>query len=504
MSLSSSIKKSLASVSKRGGRSLTVLAVVLFLLFDFIALSLNVWLSYRIEQQAININLSGRQRMLSQRIVKTLLLMDKNTHDEQAYREYLEELRITFDHFEYTLDAFHRGGRTFSAESEMIYVAPLTSQLTRDIINQALVEWAPLRQKVRQLIGREYDTLLLQQAIDVAQRKNLILLVLMNALTVELEHETQDEAQRIRFFQGLAFLLALVNFTVAIILYRLRVRKAHHTLDLVDNIMNRVATGIIVVDSGGVIVRANKVMSEMSGFPLQDILNKKLSVLLVDYEGKTYGVRKHGERYHCKLDVSKVTLNNKPATVYTVIDDSVSVAQQQELAQLAYHDQLTDLPNRHLFKDRLDLELKHASRRGEKLAVLFIDLNGFKDVNDQYGHKFGDLLLGRVAVRMREAIRESDTVARIGGDEFTLILTDVANYQQCKALVEKILAAICKPYLIQDIVVEIGASIGVACFPDDAQDDAELLSLADKAMYKSKASGESRITFASEWRTIND
>ena len=326
----------------------------------------------------------------------------------------------------------------------------------------------------------------------------------MNALTVELEHETQEEAQRIRFFQGLAFLLALINFTVAIILYRLRVRKAHHTLDLVDNIMNRVATGIIVVDSGGVIVRANKVMSEMSGFPLQDILNKKLSVLLVDYEGTTYGVRKHGERYHCKLDVSKVTLNNKPATVYTVIDDSVSVAQQQELAQLAYHDQLTDLPNRHLFKDRLDLELKHASRRGEKLAVLFIDLNGFKDVNDQYGHKFGDLLLGRVAVRMREAIRESDTVARIGGDEFTLILTDVANYQQCKTLVEKILAAICKPYLIQDIVVEIGASIGVACFPDDAQDEAELLSLADKAMYKSKASGESRITFASEWRTVND
>ena len=504
MSLSSSIKKSLASVSKRGGRSLTVLAVVLFLLFDFIALSLNVWLSYRIEQQAININLSGRQRMLSQRMVKTLLLMDKNTHDEQTYLEYLEELRITFDRFEYTLDAFHRGGRTFSAESEMIYVAPLTSQLTRDIINQALREWAPLRQKVRQLIGREYDTLLLQQAIDVAQRKNLILLVLMNALTVELEHETQEEAQRIRFFQGLAFLLSLINFTVAIILYRLRVRKAHHTLDLVDNIMNRVATGIIVVDSGGVIVRANKVMSEMSGFPLQDILNKKLSVLLVDYEGTTYGVRKHGERYHCKLDVSKVTLNNKPATVYTVIDDSVSVAQQQELAQLAYHDQLTDLPNRHLFKDRLDLELKHASRRGEKLAVLFIDLNGFKDVNDQYGHKFGDLLLGRVAVRMREAIRESDTVARIGGDEFTLILTDVANYQQCKTLVEKILAAICKPYLIQDIVVEIGASIGVACFPDDAQDEAELLSLADKAMYKSKASGESRITFASEWRTVND
>ncbi len=504
MSMYSGIKNSLASFSKKEGSSLTVLAIVLFLLFDFIALSLNVWLSYRIEQQAININLSGRQRMLSQRMVKTLLLMDKNIQNEQVYLEYLEELSSTFDRFEYTLDAFHRGGRTFSAESDMIEVAPLTSEATREIINQALREWAPLRQKVRQLIGREFDTLLLQQANDVAQRKNLALLALMNALTVELEHETQEEAQRIRFFQGIAFLLALVNFSVAIILYRLRVRKAHHTLDLVDNIMNRIATGIIVVDASGSIVRANKVMAEMSGFSQQELLNKKKSVLLVDYEGKTYGLRKYGERYHCKLEVSKVTLNNKPATVYTVIDDSVSVAQQQELAQLAYHDQLTDLPNRHLFKDRLDLELKHASRRGEKLAVLFIDLNGFKSVNDQYGHKFGDLLLGRVAVRMRDTVRESDTVARIGGDEFTLILTDVANYQQCKALVEKILAAICKPYLIQDIVVDVGASIGVACFPDDAQEEADLLSLADKAMYQSKASGESRITFASAWRSPDD
>lgn len=504
MSMSSGIKKSLTSVSRREGRSLTVLAIVLFLLFDFIALSLNVWLSYRIEQQAININLSGRQRMLSQRMVKTLLLMDKTASDEQRYTEHLEELRNTFDRFEFTLDAFHRGGRTLSAESEMIEVEPLTSEATRTIINQALLEWAPLRQKIRQLIGREFDTLLLQQANDVAQRKNLTLLALMNALTVELEHETQDEAQRIRFFQGLAFLMALINFTVAIILYRLRVRKAHHTLDLVDNIMNRIATGIVVVDDSDTIVRANTVMAKMSGFSISELLNKKLSTLLVEHDGMTFGLKKQGERYHCKIEVSKVSLNNKPATVYTVIDDSVTVAQQQELTMLAYHDQLTNLPNRHLFKDRLDLELKHSHRRGEKMAVLFIDLNGFKEVNDKYGHKFGDLLLGRVAVRMRDAVRESDTVARIGGDEFTLLLTDITTYDQCKALVEKILREICKPYLIQDVVVEIGASIGVSCFPDDAKNDADLVSLADKAMYQSKATGESRITFASEWYTDKD
>lgn len=501
MAMISGIKQSLFSANRREGHTLTVLAIVLFLLFDFIALSLNVWLSYRIEQQAININLSGRQRMLSQRMVKTLLLMEKVTSDEFQYTEYLEELRDTFNRFELTLDAFHRGGRTLSAESAMIQIEPLTGDETRSIVNQALLEWAPLRQKIRQLIGREYDTTLLQQANDVAQRKNLTLLALMNGLTIELEHETQLEAQRIRFFQGLAFLLALINFSVAIVLYRLRVRKAHHTLDLIDNIMNRIASGIVVVDQNGVIVRVNRVMAKMSGFTQKDLLNKKLSVLLMEYEGNHFGLKKQGERYHCKIEISNVSLNNKPAKVYTVIDDSAVVEQQKELTQLAYHDQLTNLPNRHLFKDRLDRELKHAIRRGEKLAVLFVDLNGFKEVNDKHGHKLGDVLLGRVAMRMRDAVRESDTVARIGGDEFTLLLTDVSHFEQCKALVEKILGEICKPYLIHELVVEIGASIGVSCFPHDANNEADLVSLADKAMYKSKASGESRITFASEWLT---
>ena len=265
--------------------------------------------------------------------------------------------------------------------------------------------------------------------------------------------------------------------------------------------MNQVTTGILVTDGMGKVIRANNVMAKMSDYKMDDIIGRNIDSLLYEHEGEMYGIRKLGEQYHCQVDIKKTTIGTELATVYTVIDDSQQKAQQQQLTMLAYHDQLTDLPNRHLFNDRLAVEMRHALRRQEKIALLFIDLNGFKAVNDRYGHKFGDLLLGRVAVRMKKTVRESDTVARLGGDEFTLLLTDVTSHDMCKQLVEKVMTAICKPYLIQDILVDVGASIGVACFPDDTRNEQELLSLADKAMYKSKATGNSHITFASDWLT---
>lgn len=490
--------KQLAITGQRNGKLLTLLAVLLFLTFDFIALSLNVWLSYRIESAAININLAGRQRMLSQRMVKSLLIMENSLTNEPLYMASLSELQETYQHFEHTLDSFHRGGTTLSAEQEKIKIEPLENDIASAIVREAMLEWSPVRQKIRQLLAREFDRDLLRQAINIALEKNLRLLTLMNNLTVELEHETQQEAKSIRFYQGLAFSLALVNFTLAIFIYRLRVRKARDSLDLVDNITNRIASGILVVDSQGIIIRANQVMADMCHYEPQDLVGKRLENVIFEHEGEKYGVRRMGEQFHCQVDVSQVHIGRQPATVHTVIDDSQRLAQQQELTLLAYHDQLTDLPNRHLFNDRLSVEIKHSLRRGDKLALLFIDLNRFKEVNDKHGHSFGDLLLGRVATRMKQTIRSSDTVARLGGDEFTLLLTDVSSFSMCKGLVEKILDAISKPYLIQDELVEVGASIGVACFPDDAGTEQELLRLADKAMYVSKSYGESHITFASD------
>ncbi|NVK55558.1 MAG: diguanylate cyclase [Alteromonadaceae bacterium] len=498
MSLLTAFKDRLTLISQHRGRRLTLTAIILFLTFDVVALSLNVWLSYRIENSAININLAGRQRMLSQRLVKSLLMMEQSRLDEQMYLSSLDEVKDAFVRFDQTLDSFYRGGATLSAANETIHVEPLASDTTMQLVNQAILEWTPLRQKVRQLIGRGFDDQLLRQAVSVAQQKNNILLNLMNQLTIVLEQETQDEAMAIRRYQGIAFFLALLNFTVVILIYRLRVRKADHSVDLVDNIMNRIATGILVVDKNKTIIRANKVIADMCGYDLQDLCGSKLDKLLHQHEGEMYGIRQQGDKFHCQVERSEVVVGNRPAFVYTVIDDSQQIAQQRALAMLAYHDQLTELPNRYLFNDRLSVEIKHARRRVENIALLFIDLNAFKAVNDHYGHKFGDVLLTKVAMRMKNTVRKSDTVARLGGDEFTLLLTDVSSPGLCKQLVEKLLAEICKPYLIQDEVVEIGASIGVACFPQDADNEQELLCMADKAMYVSKATGESCITFAND------
>ncbi|MDC8832399.1 diguanylate cyclase domain-containing protein [Alteromonas gilva] len=498
MSLLIALKNRLTLISQQHGRRLTLVAILLFLTFDFIALSLNVWLSYRIESSAININLAGRQRMLSQRLVKGLLMMEQSRLNEQMYLSSLSEVNDAFVRFDQTLDSFYRGGTTLSAARDTIQIEPLKSDATVKLVHEAMREWTPLRQKVRQLIGREFDDLLLRQAIEVAQQKNNILLKIMNQLTIELERETKQEAMAIRFYQGLAFFLAIINVCVAIVMYRLRVQEADHSVDLVHNIMNRIASGIIVVDQNQTIIRANTVIADMCGYDLNELSGYKLIRLLQEHDGEMYGVKKQGEKFHCQVESSDVFIGNNPVIVYTIIDDSQQLAQQQALTKLAYHDQLTGLPNRYLFHDRLSVEIKHARRRVENMALVFIDLNGFKVVNDRYGHKFGDLLLAKVARRMKKTVRKSDTVARLGGDEFTLLMTDVNSPTQCKQMIEKLLAAVCKPYLINDALVDVGASVGVACFPADADNEQDLLSLADKAMYVSKATGESRITFANE------
>lgn len=159
------------------------------------------------------------------------------------------------------------------------------------------------------------------------------------------------------------------------------------------------------------------------------------------------------------------------------------------MRRLAHYDYLTGLPNRSLFQDRLQHELVRAKRDAHRLALMFLDLDGFKAVNDRFGHEVGDYLLKAVAERLTGCIRESDTVARLAGDEFTLLLPDVRFRDDIDYIARKIIAAISKPFHHGKIQVEVGVSIGVAIFPEHAQDPVELLKNADSAMYAAKAGG---------------
>ena len=179
----------------------------------------------------------------------------------------------------------------------------------------------------------------------------------------------------------------------------------------------------------------------------------------------------------------------------------VALAAHTREAQLEYrahHDDLTGLPNRALLRERLQQELAHARRDGSQLALLFLDLDRFKSVNDSMGHDAGDRLLCVAADRLRTCVRECDTVARLGGDEFVVLLTDLRNPQQAAKLAGQILTLLSQPFQIDGSTCFIGASIGVSVFPADGATGEELLKRADMAMYRAKAAGRGRVIFSEE------
>ena len=176
------------------------------------------------------------------------------------------------------------------------------------------------------------------------------------------------------------------------------------------------------------------------------------------------------------------------------VDVTALVEQELRLKQQAHFDPLTDLPNRALFSDRIERAVAHARRHGERLAVCLLDLDGFKAVNDELGHPAGDLLLRKVARRLKDTLRTEDTAARIGGDEFALLLGDLNAPGECESVLKRILDALAIPYPIADREVRVTASIGATVFPIDAVDPDQLLRHADHAMYTAKLAGKNRFS----------
>ena len=165
------------------------------------------------------------------------------------------------------------------------------------------------------------------------------------------------------------------------------------------------------------------------------------------------------------------------------------------MERIANHDALTGLPNRVLLADRMELAIAHAERTRGLLAVCYLDLDGFKPVNDSLGHAAGDHLLREVSQRLLNSMRGNDTLARLGGDEFVILLGDLKRREDCAELLERLLLEISQPVNIQSHTVSVSASVGVTFFPQEAGDPGVLLLHADKAMYEAKRLGKSRCCF---------
>ena len=193
---------------------------------------------------------------------------------------------------------------------------------------------------------------------------------------------------------------------------------------------------------------------------------------------------------------------NKEYIVEAVVGISRDITERKAIEELSWkranYDALTGLPNRRLFQDRLEQDIKHAERTGLAIALMFIDLDRFKEVNDEHGHDAGDDLLQQVSDRINSNIRKTDTLARLGGDEFTVILTDFKDDDHINTLSQKIVQEVAKPFKLKDKTINISCSLGVTYFPMDASRPEELLKNADKAMYKAKGAGRNQVSFFSQ------
>ena len=176
-------------------------------------------------------------------------------------------------------------------------------------------------------------------------------------------------------------------------------------------------------------------------------------------------------------------------------DISQQKALEREIQHLAQHDGLTGLPNRGLFLDRMQQAIAQSQRAGTQFVLLFLDMDGFKEVNDMHGHSAGDRLLCMVAERLKSCVRGGDTVSRLGGDEFTILLLNVGSIADVETVVNKALLSLAAPYDLGGYSVTVTASIGICLYPEHATEMEKLLGCADKAMYRAKQSGKNNYKF---------
>mgnify|MGYP000647940802 CR=1 FL=1 len=217
-----------------------------------------------------------------------------------------------------------------------------------------------------------------------------------------------------------------------------------------------------------------------------------------NFEGQVELVRQNGETFWCALSTKAIDPSHpQNGTIWLFEDVTIQRENEQRLRKLANFDSLTGLPNRTVFNDRLEHALHKAQRNSGTLAVFFLDLDHFKNINDSLGHKAGDILLCEVANRLKSCVREGDTVARLGGDEFTVILEEVRSAKYVAKVADKILEAISLSYLLDSTEVNISPSIGISLYPSDGRDVDLLLRNADAAMYHAKKHGRNNFQFYS-------
>ncbi len=291
-------------------------------------------------------------------------------------------------------------------------------------------------------------------------------------------------------------------------------QESKEKLLLMASVFTHASEAIMITAVDGSIIDINEAFTHITGYSRGEVRGKNPRLLKSgrqsaefyrtmwkriategEWHGEIWNQRKNGDVYAAMLTISAVRDGAGKVGHYVALSSDISQikAHEEQLEQIAHFDALTKLPNRLLLGDRMHQALIQAKRRGQSLAVVFLDLDGFKAVNDQHGHDAGDHLLVEITGLMKQALREGDTLARLGGDEFVAVLLDVSDIKVCEPMLNRLLAAAAQPVRFGDALLQVSASMGVTFYPQAMGVEADqLLRQADQAMYQAKLTGKNR------------
>ncbi|KAF0815067.1 putative signaling protein [Andreprevotia sp. IGB-42] len=308
--------------------------------------------------------------------------------------------------------------------------------------------------------------------------------------------------------------VAITGFLLAV--SNLQQQAASRAKRLAAQVFENASEGILITDADARIVAVNPAFSRVTGFDAAEAIGKTSRIFDTHgrvrefnqhvlaqlseqgmWQGETLDRRKNGEIYPAWLSISAVRDEEGQISNYVgVFSDYTSRKEaEQRLQFLANHDALTGLQNRVAMAEALGAAMARASAGNEQLALFFIDLDGFKPINDTYGHGVGDELLQVIAQRLRANLKEGDQIARLGGDEFTILLEKVQFDDELVAVAQRLLAELAQPIVLHEQPMLVSASIGIARYPQDADDPLQLLKVADTAMYQAKQGGKNKACF---------
>ncbi|MAZ87526.1 MAG: hypothetical protein CL693_07765 [Cellvibrionaceae bacterium] len=282
-------------------------------------------------------------------------------------------------------------------------------------------------------------------------------------------------------------------------------------LTLAERVFEHSMEGMVITDPKGSIIRVNPAFRLLTGYNDDDVVGRNMNMLSSgkhdrefyaamweqmtqtgSWQGEIWNRRKDGRLFLESINITAIYNDAGQISYFTSLFRDVTDLRdkEQQIRHMAYYDELTGLPNRRLLKDRLGMALASASRRNSQLAVVFLDVDHFKRINDNFGHSSGDQVLIELAERLKTATREEDTLARIGGDEFVILLSSISDYSDIAAVGRRVMHALEKPFLLADGTnTQTTLSMGASVFPDDGANVEDLLQHADTAMYSVKESG---------------